>query len=363
MKIVNHIFKTIVIFFLRVLAIISFFLFAVIARLGFKSDLLEIEEKILLGFLGFLLLLVGGLFLKIIKRLKQYTKDNKLDNRSPIVYFRSFKDDKKTSRSQNNKLFVKLLSPLFGSINNLNSEEEQLSRACGEFGPFIALSNPKKVFQNLGATKIKTENTEWQQKVIDLINKAQLVIIRVGVTSGLWWEVDTVLQRKNPENILFLLPNDPELYYDFKAEIEEKTEVVLPENYKPRNIYYQSFSAVLTFDSQWESSILYSKERVNSLLSNGTSKDFKKILKHVLDTSKDHNRFKHERSTPKRSFAAEIRLIGRLLFIVLIITAIITVIFEDQYGTAELESPKVLITWLSCSIIWYTFIKVREKIK
>lgn len=50
------------------------------------------------------------------------------------------------------------------------------------------------------------EDDMWQQTVIGLMKEAQLVVLQVGATKGLVWEIETAVQDNQPEKLLISLP-------------------------------------------------------------------------------------------------------------------------------------------------------------
>lgn len=131
---------------------------------------------------------------------------------SPILYLRSFCDDSQAAR-------------LIGKT----TESEQLAMIFDEIGPFIAIGAPDEELPELGAALMYVSNEQWQQRVIELIAEAQLVILRIGVSPGLLWEVKTALDGIEPERLILLVPRDKKLYEDFRENTKEMFQYALPE--------------------------------------------------------------------------------------------------------------------------------------
>jgi hypothetical protein len=311
--------------------------------------------------------MIGTFLWKKSKHLKQKKGEEVLkeDKRKPILYLRSFLDDPLASKSENDSLLAKFLT--LGGPQNLSSEEEQISFAINNFGPLIAIGNPSEIIPQLGASRISAEHSEWQDVVTDLIQASQLVILRVGETPGFWWEVMTVLNNKHPQNIAFLLPNTLNKYNEFKKRFESDFSPVLPTDYEPIPIRSQSFSAVLIFDSDWKSSIVYCKERSTWLFGNGLATDFKEIIQHILarPRTQGFHHFQNSRSQFQRTFLAEVQRIGGIVFLGLIISALLTGIVVGccKMESVKAGSPTMLITWCITSIIVYFIVVRGEKLE
>jgi len=170
------------------------------------------------------------------------------DPRPPVLYLRSFKDDLVTAEPQQTGL-----GGLLGAITSAatGTEEEQLADAMKEVGPFVAIGRPGEPLPELGAARVYVGDTEWQDRVRQLMSSAQLVVLRGGGTAGLQWEVRNVFANVSPERIVFLLPYDPEQYEVFRQRAEEYTPCRLPP-YPPGKIPSAgSIRGILLFEHDW----------------------------------------------------------------------------------------------------------------
>ena len=354
-------------YLLRIVAVIFF----IVAFLFIKLSLYMGETiggaVLILWLLGIIFLFLGGLIYKKSKKVNLSKQDSnrktkqvlETDERKPILYLRSFLNDPLAAKSENDSIIANFLTT--GFPQNLNSEEEQLSLAVKDFGPFVAVGNPKDPLPQIGALKLYSEENEWQNVVTNLIQVSQLVILRVGHTPGFWWEVETVVNNKEPEKIMFLLPSSIIEYTKFKTEFEKRFKYYLPSDYIPRNLSSQSFSAVLIFGKNWNPDVLYCKEHSKIFFNNTVTKDFKVFVLYILSRYKNGCNFEYLKKTrekPTRSFLASIQLFGGSFFIGLIITALtVGIIFDLEFG-----SPTMLISWVVISLLFYTFIILSERL-
>lgn len=157
-----------------------------------------------------------------------------------ILYLRSFVDD--TSVLREAWLAIKaavsqgkLDHAVWGSDDRPMGEtpEEWLTSIFTKFGNVIAIGRPGERFTPLGASRIYVGDN-WQHVVTKLIDSSELVIIRLGPTSGVWWEVDTAIQMTPPKRLLFQLPERrwfstrrKKVYKEFRTRMA-KQNVVLP---------------------------------------------------------------------------------------------------------------------------------------
>ncbi len=212
--------------------------------------------------IGILLLFVLGLVVAFIGRMC-YKHGKKLaaafhakrilrDARPPVLYLRSFKDDKLAAHSASMALINQLLGPA--------TVEEQLAKAMGELGPFLAIGKPKEELPELGAARIYVSNAEWQARVGDLMGRAALVVLRVGDTAGFWWEVERALRSLKPEQLLFLLPIFGRKKYErFTKQMNVHLPRPLPgfDEYKHKaGLGLTGFAKVLYFENDWTPHLL-----------------------------------------------------------------------------------------------------------
>lgn len=114
------------------------------------------------------------------------------DRRLPILYLRSFEED------------MSAQSKLDGS----SEVEVQLRPLLEEFGPVVAIGHPGDELPPLGAARLYVDDKQWRTTVTDMMKEAQLVVVQVGTTEGLLWELETTIEHVPPERLLISLPFD-----------------------------------------------------------------------------------------------------------------------------------------------------------
>jgi hypothetical protein len=121
------------------------------------------------------------------------------DPRPPVLYLRSFHDD-------GSQLIDADLGPLarwWAGLLALPTAEEQSTAALDAVGPVVAIGRPDEPLPELGAARLYVADDRWQAEVLSLMDRAALVVLRIGASPGLVWEIDQSLVRL-PRRRLFL---------------------------------------------------------------------------------------------------------------------------------------------------------------
>jgi hypothetical protein len=117
------------------------------------------------------------------------------EGRAPILYLRSFMDDK----------------PYYTDMDGHwmsfdRSFEMKLARHFSLFGPFVGIDSPKDKVPKLGALRLIRSNDEWQREVASLMARSQAIVVAVGTTHWVKWEIGEIFSRKYAGKTLFLFP-------------------------------------------------------------------------------------------------------------------------------------------------------------
>jgi hypothetical protein len=81
--------------------------------------------------------------------------------------------------------------------------EEQLKDAFATVGAMVTVPRPGEELPEAGAIRIASP-AQWQATVGDLLGRAALVVIVVGTSPGLAWEMAEAARRLRPERLLLL---------------------------------------------------------------------------------------------------------------------------------------------------------------
>ncbi|WP_197288319.1 hypothetical protein [Nocardia sp. NRRL S-836] len=161
------------------------------------------------------------------------------DWRRPVLYLRDFGDDQEAAvvDGQTETAWTGMVSIL--------SREEQLIGALGAFGPVVAVGIPGEPLPKLGAARFYLPGDEWQAGVLELMELAQLIVLRLGDGDGVWWEVDQACATHPPGKLVLLIPGG-------RPHLVRKLETRLP---KPLGRFVDEpkwTSAVVAFGPDWE---------------------------------------------------------------------------------------------------------------
>jgi tetratricopeptide (TPR) repeat protein len=130
------------------------------------------------------------------------------DSRPPVLYLRSFGSD---------------------PLSQVGGWEEQFVSVLKDIGPVIALGKPEEKLPPLGAARHYAGDTDWQELILDWFSKAALVVLRIGETEGVWWELEQALRFVQPERLLLLVPAKRDEYKKFRDQVRLIARQDLPE--------------------------------------------------------------------------------------------------------------------------------------
>lgn len=134
-----------------------------------------------------------GLFVRFRTTAKRYAIDTQRaimsDERAPILYLRSFKQDGSGDRRRDYP----------------KKTELKLTSALNQVGPVVAVGQPGEELPPLGASRLYFDNREWKDRVKELMSISNLVVIHPSSTTGVEWEMATAKQILAPERVVFVL--------------------------------------------------------------------------------------------------------------------------------------------------------------
>ena len=111
------------------------------------------------------------------------------DPRPPVLYLRSFRDDGTAllddGRSSLSRRIVQAIAP--------PTPEQEMARVLQRVGPVVAIGKPGEPLPELGAARLYVAHADWQRRVAELMGAAALVVVRVGASPGVLWEIEQAL--------------------------------------------------------------------------------------------------------------------------------------------------------------------------
>jgi hypothetical protein len=93
------------------------------------------------------------------------------------------------------------------------THEQRLSTVFTRMGRFVTVGRPGESHPELGGERIYLADDKWKETVLNLMGSASLVIMSVGNTGGLAWELGKAVEVVAPERLLLFLP-PPEVSAD-----------------------------------------------------------------------------------------------------------------------------------------------------
>lgn len=158
------------------------------------------------------------------------------DPRAPIVFVRSFRDEQ---GDKNVGGFLRSLQTAFkiagrsGSTNTISTWgptfQWQLNKLLREVGPYVAIGRPGEQLAGMGAARMYVADDEWQAVISELFGESRLIIMRMGKTPGLRWELKQLRLHIDPCKLLFILPHKPADYEAFRQWANKELPKPMPE--------------------------------------------------------------------------------------------------------------------------------------
>ncbi|MFH9969600.1 hypothetical protein ACH4PR_51710 [Streptomyces mirabilis] len=136
----------------------------------------------------------------------QVTQD---DLRPPVLYLRSFADDKLIVRSHASSRQGVLARYTY---RRWELFEEVVAWHLWRYGPVVAAAEPGAEQPALGAAREELDDSVdavWRARVTALAEQAGLIVVLVGRTEGLAWELELLHRLGRLDRTVFLLPPVP----------------------------------------------------------------------------------------------------------------------------------------------------------
>lgn len=169
------------------------------------DDLLELSLMAAL-----VLLAMAAGIRRLSRRLGMQDADRALkkDTRPPVLFLRSFRDDRLRMPSSllGRTSFLERFSPL-----RLQPFEEVLVRHLHQLGPVVALAPPGTKLPRIGAAKLVIpggDEQKWQQQIVEWAGRAQAVVVMATPSEmggGLQWEIEYLAKDDSGTSILLVL--------------------------------------------------------------------------------------------------------------------------------------------------------------
>jgi hypothetical protein len=170
-------------------------------RLGLEPHTLALSTAAL----GLVVLICGGLLSRQARRLGRVgvARLRHLDPRPPMLYLRSFGDDTLPLAS-----VVSARRPFFElfSVRGREPFEDAVAWELASYGPVVAVGRPGASLASLGAAREHLPDATWQVEVAERLAEARALVVAIGESPGLAWEVGHVVSGGHLDRTMFLFP-------------------------------------------------------------------------------------------------------------------------------------------------------------
>jgi hypothetical protein len=156
------------------------------------------------GFLG-----LASTTSRFAQRLRLVARDRTQEHgwRASVLYLRTFDDDHRllaaggpAGRAANEVFTLRARVPY----------EEIVVRELDRYGAVAAIAEPDapRFYLPLGASRKRLSDDEWRAGVLSRMDDAALVVIAIGSTDGLLWELEAATRNGHLDRVLLVVPPD-----------------------------------------------------------------------------------------------------------------------------------------------------------
>ena len=159
------------------------------------------------GFIVAILLLLAAIPYRRARRsaLLPATELVKSNSRRMVLYLRSFHDDKLKMRARaanGRSILERVVRVTF---------EEVITDHLWRYGPAVSIGKPGDKLPPLGSARDYVSNEAWRQKAEEMMLSASMIVVVVGRTEGLAWELAKLFELNLLHKLILLFPPVPSL--------------------------------------------------------------------------------------------------------------------------------------------------------
>jgi hypothetical protein len=120
------------------------------------------------------------------------------DPRKPILFLRSFVDD---------DLTVLRTVRVFDRLQTVKLRfEDAIADELSRYGPFLAIGRPDEWLPRTGAAREYVGEGEWRDRVSGLADEALVIVVSLGRSEGMEWELRHLIARRQIGKVIILVP-------------------------------------------------------------------------------------------------------------------------------------------------------------
>lgn len=137
------------------------------------------------------------------------------DGRSPVLFLRSFQTEGSEAYpaglNEPGRARYAFWRALVVGLRGHTRYEDLLAFALRRVGPLVAIGEPGEALPETGAQRVyfrRDDDEGWKREVDGLLGTAVLVLLEVGSSPGLGWEVERAIARlrATPERLVLCVP-------------------------------------------------------------------------------------------------------------------------------------------------------------
>lgn len=101
---------------------------------------------------------------------------------------------------------VLYLRPFAGDSLAAGTEEAELARLLAGAGRLTTFGAREDLLAPVGAERVYVPFDAWQTEILALLREVDLVVLTIGTSPSLLWEVEQIVRLRDPATVLFHLP-------------------------------------------------------------------------------------------------------------------------------------------------------------
>jgi hypothetical protein len=169
--------------------------------LGVEPTVLDVGTLVL----GVLLLVIGGFSVRLARKWGRVSAERlrARDPRPPVLYLRSFEDDDLVLPAvlSARRPFLELFA-----VRGSDPFEESIAWQVSAYGPVVAIGRPGRSIASLGAARDLLPDDVWRTGVSERMAAAGAIIVTIGSTDGLRWEMAQLVSGGYLDRTVFVVP-------------------------------------------------------------------------------------------------------------------------------------------------------------
>ncbi len=126
------------------------------------------------------------------------------DPRPPVVYLRPFGEDRALTYD---------VITTGETTTAVTAKAEDFLLALNAIGPLVSIAEPNRAarigLHPHGVSRDFIGEGDWQARVREMLDQAGMVVLAIGDSPGIEWEIAQVRERVGPESLLLYLPPRP----------------------------------------------------------------------------------------------------------------------------------------------------------